>query len=139
MITDNCFLKLFNHNLGKYYNRTLQTILFTLMEPHTKKYEKHFLVKTPWSMGGSYRCFGGTYHLYLKKWHYTEVGITMFLTRTGNHLIGYIWRQPSCCVWSTIYYISAVVTQHINSVALLQLVTFGQMFQPKHVAKCNQL
>ena len=26
--------------------------------------------------------------------------------------------------------ISAVVTQHINSVALLQLVTFGYMFRP---------
>ena len=29
-----------------------------------------------------------------------------------------------------IYYISAVVTQHIKSVALLQLVTFGYMFRP---------
>jgi len=28
-----------------------------------------------------------------------------------------------------IYYISAVVTQHIKSVALLQLVTFGYMFR----------
>ena len=29
----------------------------------------------------------------------------------------------------TIYYISAVVTKHIKSVALLQLVTFGYMFR----------
>jgi hypothetical protein len=41
--TDNCFLKLVNHSLGKFYNRALQTILFTLMQPHTKKYEEHFL------------------------------------------------------------------------------------------------
>ena len=40
------------------------------------------------------------------------------------------WRGPSLCVWSTIYYISAVATQHIKSVALLQLVTFGYMFRP---------
>ena len=31
----------------------------------------------------------------------------------------------------TIYYISALVTQHIESVALLQLVTFGYMFRLK--------
>ena len=31
---------------------------------------------------------------------------------------------------TTIYYISAVVTQHIKSVALLQLVTLGYMFRP---------
>jgi hypothetical protein len=30
----------------------------------------------------------------------------------------------------TIYYISSVVTQHIKSVALLKLVTFGYMFRP---------
>jgi len=41
-----------------------------------------------------------------------------------------VWREPSRCVWSTIYCISAVVTQHIKSVALLQLVTFGYMFRP---------
>jgi len=29
-----------------------------------------------------------------------------------------------------IHYISAVVTQHIKSVALLQLITFGFMFRP---------
>ena len=33
---------------------------------------------------------------------------------------------------TTIYYISAVVTQHIKSVALLQLVTLGYMFRPLH-------
>jgi len=36
MITDNFFLKLVNHNLGKYYDGALKTILFILMEPHTK-------------------------------------------------------------------------------------------------------
>ena len=30
----------------------------------------------------------------------------------------------------SIYYISVIVTQHIKSVALLQLVTFGYMFWP---------
>ena len=54
-----------------------------------------------------------------------------------------------------IYYISAIFIQHIKSVALLQLDTFGYMFRPlpvhhqaglmmagyrpKHVAKCNQM
>jgi len=36
----------------------------------------------------------------------------------------WVWRGPSCCVCSTVYCISAVVTQHIKSVALLKLVTF---------------
>jgi len=31
---------------------------------------------------------------------------------------------------STTYYISALVKQHVKSVALLQLVTFGYMFRP---------
>jgi len=31
---------------------------------------------------------------------------------------------------NTIYCISAVVTQHIESAVLLQLVTFGYMFRP---------
>jgi hypothetical protein len=44
--------------------------------------------------------------------------------------IRFFLREPSRCVCSTIHYISAVVTQHIKSVALLQLVTFGYMFQP---------
>jgi len=37
---------------------------------------------------------------------------------------------PSRCVWSAIYCISAIVTQHIKSTVLLQLVTFSYMFRP---------
>ena len=41
----------------------------------------------------------------------------------------YLMRAIPLCVVNY-YYISAVVTQHIKSVALLQLVTFGYMFRP---------
>ena len=44
-------------------------------------------------------------------------------------------REPSSCVWSTIYCISALVTQCIKSNILLQLVTFGYMFRPYAVAQ----
>jgi len=46
------------------------------------------------------------------------------------NLLEFFWREPFRCVWSSVYCISAVFTQHIKSDVLLQLVTFGYMFRP---------
>jgi len=54
----------------------------------------------------------------------------LFMLKNAVMKLDFFGRGPSRCVWSAIYYISAVDTQHIKSVALLQLVTFGYMFRP---------
>jgi hypothetical protein len=86
------FLKLIKHSLGKFYNWELQTILFTLMEPHKKKTGIHFSGYNNMKFG-KYIHTGGIYCLYPKIWHYTEAGSTTFRTRTGNHLPDYKFHK----------------------------------------------
>ena len=55
-----------------------------------------------------------------------KIEAVWFSEKVSNNQGFFFLRGPSRCAWSTIYYISAVLTQHI--VALLQLVTFATCF-----------